>query len=120
MHAVEVANASSRLDPDSPGAPRYEFLIAPQRPPVAAGAAQLAAALDDALCEISDRYARARASAALAPACVHVVTPEAFALEWEHRVGEGNRPPQVKDRVFWRDDAGWRRIMSAELGATAA
>jgi hypothetical protein len=118
-HAVELANGSSRLDPDWSGTPRYEFLIAPRRPLAADGAGALAVALDDALCEISDRYARARAGAALAPACLHLATPEAFAREWEHRVGEGNRPPQVKDRVFWRDDSGWRRIRHAELVASA-
>jgi hypothetical protein len=105
-----IVNATARPD-ESARPPGYEIAVE-----LAAGdsmvAEAFAARLDRALSEESRSYRRARARAALRSPRVSFVAPGAFQREWERRVREGNRPPQVKDRVFWRDAAGWRRLVS--------
>jgi hypothetical protein len=67
-------------------------------------------ALDRRLSRRSPAYRDARARGSLAPARLHVTAPDAFLHEWVRRVEAGNRPPQVKDRVFWPDQEGWLRL----------
>jgi len=105
-----IVNASARVD-EGLRPPQYEIAIEP-----AAGctvlAEVLATRLDRALSEESAGYRRARSRAALDVPRVRLTAAGAFHREWELRVRAGTRPPQVKDRVFWRDPAGWRRLVS--------
>lgn len=104
-----IVNATARLD-ERARPPRYELAVE-----LAGGGPSvndaLSARLDRALAEISPGYRRARSRGALGPPLVRPVAAGAFQREWERRVEEGNRPPQVKDRVFWRDPAGWKRLV---------
>ncbi len=102
--------------------PRYEVAVAPRTAMTAGEVEAFARAYDRRLGEAAPRYREARERGALDPPRLHVTAPDAFLLEWERRVEAGNRPPQVKDRVFWSDDAGWERIVertAAGVGAGA-
>lgn len=105
-----LANASARVD-EGMRPPRYEVAVE-----LAVGdavvAESFAARLDRALCEESPGYRSARARSDLGAPRVRLATTGAFRREWELRVREGNRPPQVKDRVFWRDLASWKRLVA--------
>jgi hypothetical protein len=108
--SCSIVNATARPD-ERTQPPRYEVAVE-----LAVGgdvtAEDFASRLDRALSEESPDYRQARAKAALRSPQVRLVAVGAFQREWERRVQEGNRPPQVKDRVFWRDPAGWERLVS--------
>lgn len=105
-----LVNATARPD-EAARPPRYELAVE-----LAAGdstvAETFAARLDRALSQESRRYRTARARGRLGAPRVRFAAPGAFQREWERRVQAGNRPPQVKDRVFWREPAGWRRLVA--------
>lgn len=105
-----ITNATARCDETS-RPPRYEVAVELVEGDSTV-AETFAARLDRALSQESRRYRTARARGRLGSPRVRFVAPGAFHREWERRVREGNRPPQVKDRVFWRDPAGWRRLVA--------
>jgi hypothetical protein len=119
---LRVRNATGR--PVTPaagdgGPARYEFALAPAQPVGAAEAARLASSVDGALCGLSTDYATARARGRLGEPRLHLLPADAFRREWQRRVALGIRPPQVKDRVFQRDDATWSALLAetpAETG----
>jgi hypothetical protein len=119
---LRVRNATGR--PVTPaagdgGPARYEFALAPAQPVGAAEAARLASSVDGALCGLSTGYATARARGRLGEPRLHLLPADAFRREWQRRVASGIRPPQVKDRVFQRDDATWSALLAetpAETG----
>lgn len=110
---LRVRNATCR-PVASGGVSRYEFALAPGRPVSAAEAAVLVSALDGALRGVSGDYDAARAQDRLGEARLHLLPADAFLREWQGRVESGVRPPQVKDRVFQRDDAAWRALLASE------
>jgi hypothetical protein len=111
LHAggLEVRNAACRAGELA----RYEFACAPWRSWSYVEADKLAARLDAALVAESPGYRDARAAGRLAPLVVCCVDSEAFLREWHDRVRGGVRPAQAKDRVFWRDDDSWHRLIGA-------
>jgi hypothetical protein len=106
-----LINATARLD-ESVQPPRYEFALEAGGEATTTDASTLAGRLDKALAECSEGYREARADRRLRSPLVYLTAPDSFFREWERRVREGNRPPQVKDRVFWRDLVGWERLIA--------
>jgi hypothetical protein len=114
---LAARNATCRpVDPDGPEAPRYEFALSPVQTLSAGEITSLGTALDDALRAGSAGYASARDSGRLGDPVLHVLTADAFLQDWTARVASGIRPPQVKDRVFQRDDEAWQRLLSCRIG----
>lgn len=111
-----LVNATCRPARDGAGRACLEVALEPAGP---VDVASLAKALDRRLTRRSRAYGDARASGRLAPARLHVTAADAFMCEWVHRVEAGNRPPQVKDRVFWTDDDGWLRLLGSTATAAA-
>jgi hypothetical protein len=99
-----------------PSSARYEFACAPWRPWSDAETDRLAARLDVELAAESPSYRQARAAGLLAPLALCRLDGEAFLSEWHDRVRSGIRPAQAKDRLFWRDEESWHRL----IGATPA
>jgi hypothetical protein len=97
----------------SGGVSRYEFALAPGGPVGATEAAVLVSSLDGALRGVSADYDAARARGRLGEPRLHLLAADAFLREWQSRVESGIRPPQVKDRVFQRDDAAWRALLAS-------
>lgn len=108
---LEVRNAACRVD-----AGRYEFALEPRLPWSARETATLADRLDAQLAEVAPGYRDARAANLLAPLAVHRVPPRTFVKEWHDEVAAGTRPAQVKDRLFRRDAANWRRLLDNREG----
>ena len=109
---LEVTNATCRPAPGGPGtAPRYEFALAPFRPFGDTETRALAAALDAALGDVANGYRAARDTGRLDAPVLHLLPADRFLDDWERRVADGTRPAQVKDRVFQRDEASWRRLL---------
>lgn len=106
---LEVRNAACRVG----SLDRYEFACAPWQSWSYVEAERLAARLDAALAAESPGYRDARAAGRLAPLVLCCLDDEAFLREWHDRVRGGVRPAQAKDRVFWRDDDSWRRLIGA-------
>lgn len=104
---VAFTNATARVDEGAP-VPRCEFAVELRD---GADPADLGMRLDHALGSCAPEYRDARARGALDPPVVRIAARDAFFVEWERRVRAGNRPPQVKDRVFWSDEAGWERLV---------
>lgn len=115
---LELHNATTRTQDGDP--PRYELAVAPRTAVTGGERDAFARAYDARLGEVAAGYRAARDSGALAAPRLHVTAPDAFLLEWERRVEAGNRPPQVKDRVFWRDDAGWDRLLAGAAAGVGA
>jgi hypothetical protein len=112
---IEVRNAACRVA----GTPaRYEFACAPWSPWSGVETDLFAARLDTELAAESPGYRDARAAGSLGPLAVRRVDGEAFLREWHDRVRGGVRPAQAKDRLFWRDDDSWRRIVAAPARTT--
>ena len=111
---LEVRNAACRTLPADGAAPYYEFALSPRSPWSDDETTQFAARLDDALSATSERYALARTSGSLAPLVVRRLHPEAFLRNWHDQVGAGVRPAQVKDRLFWRDQESWARLVTKD------
>jgi hypothetical protein len=109
---LRVRNATCR-PVASGGVPRYEFALAPGQPVSATEAAVLVSAVDGALRGESADYAAARARGRLGEPRLHLLAADAFLREWQGRVESGVRPPQVKDRVFQRDDAAWQALLAS-------
>jgi hypothetical protein len=107
---MEIVNATCR-EGFHGRQPRYEIAVEIAHGGPDGEARAIADRFDARLAECAAGYARERSSARLAPVKVHLVAPGSFLAEWKRRVREGNRPPQVKDRVFWRDDDSWRRLL---------
>lgn len=115
---IELHNAATRVQ-DGP-VPHYDLALAARGAVDPPEVSAFTSAYDRHLGELSPRYGAARASGTLGAPQVHVTAPDGFLREWERRVEEGSRPPQVKDRVFWRDDTAWARLLATSLeGATA-
>lgn len=108
---LEVRNATCRVRAGTPA--RYEFGCAPWGSWSAAETDRFAARLDTELAAESPGYRRARAAGLLAPLAVCRLDGEAFLREWHDRVRGGVRPAQAKDRLFWRDEESWRRLVGA-------
>ncbi len=113
---IDAHNATPRLG-DGAAAPRYEVALAPRTPMLETEAEAFTRAYDGRLGQVAPGYRAARERGALAAPQLHVTAPDAFLLEWERRVEAGNRPPQVKDRVFWSDPDGWERIVARTAAA---
>jgi GH3 auxin-responsive promoter len=109
---LRVRNATCR-PVTSGGVPRYEFALAPGQPVSATEAAVLVSSVDGALRGVSADYDAARARGRLGEPRLHLLPADAFLREWQGRVESGVRPPQVKDRVFQRDDAAWRALLAS-------
>jgi len=108
---LEVRNAACRVD-----AGRYEFAVEPRLPWSATETAVFALRLDASLARVASGYRGARTAELLAPLEVFRVAPGTFAREWHDEVGAGTRPAQVKDRLFRRDAASWRRLLDNREG----
>jgi GH3 auxin-responsive promoter len=108
---LEVRNAACRVD-----AGRYEFALEPRLPWSDTETTRLATRLDAELASLAAGYRAARAGNLLAALEVHRVAPRTFVKEWHDEVGAGTRPAQVKDRLFRRDEASWRRLMDHREG----
>jgi hypothetical protein len=110
---LRVRNATCR--PEASGeVPRYEFALAPSRSVSATEAAVLRSSLDGALRGVSADYDTARARGRLGEPRLRLLPADAFLREWQGRVESGIRPPQVKDRVFQRDDAAWQALLASD------
>ncbi|MFC7617223.1 GH3 auxin-responsive promoter family protein [Actinokineospora soli] len=90
---------------------RYEFAIAFDDPVDARERAALTSSVDTSLRALSRGYDAARRAGELADPVLHVLDGNAFLREWHARVESGIRPPQVKDRVFQRDEGAWQRLL---------
>ena len=109
---LHVRNATCRpVRPVGQPVHRYEFALAVDRPVLDHERDALGAALDAALRHRSHDYDAARRAGRLGAPWPHPVPGDAFLTEWHARVASGVRPPQVKDRVFERDDAAWDRLV---------
>lgn len=108
---LRVRNATCR-PVTSGGVSRYEFALAPSQPVSATEAAVLVRALDGGLRGVSADYHAARGRGGLSEPRLHLLPADAFLREWQGRVESGIRPPQVKDRVFQRDDAAWQALLA--------
>ncbi len=116
---VEIVNATSRVAPGT--APqRWEVALAPHHMPVTGQLYALERAVERHLTRLVPAYRSERISGALDSIQVHATAPDAFLREWERRVRAGNRPPQVKDRVFWSDDDSWNRLIASAQYDTVA
>ena len=114
---LEVRNATCRVRADTGIEPaRYEFACAPWQPWSDAESERLAVRLDAELAAESPGYRQARMTGQFAQLYLFRLDGEAFLREWHDRVRGGVRPAQAKDRVFWRDEESWRRL----IGATPA
>lgn len=109
---LRVRNATCR-PVTAGGTARYEFALAPDQPVGEPEAAALAAAVDGALRGLSADYDAARTRGGLDTPRLHLLPADAFARDWQRRVEAGIRPPQVKDRVFQRDDTAWQALLAA-------
>jgi hypothetical protein len=115
---LEVVNATCRAVGDG-GRPRYEFALAPFTPFGATEAEALTGALDVALGEVAAGYRTARAGGRLDAPVLHLLPADRLLEDWQDRVAQGTRPTQVKDRVFQRDEAGWRRLLGGLTHGTS-
>ncbi|MGA4844618.1 GH3 family domain-containing protein [Streptomyces sp. G45] len=115
---LDVVNVTCRAEPDGPGAYRYAVAAAFGRA-VASGdpvVADFAGVVDAELCRTSRTYRAARAAGRLGAARLLPVPAAAFVADWHRRVAGGMRPPEVKDRVFQRDSAGWELLTRNACG----
>jgi hypothetical protein len=109
---LAVANATCRVDtPSGGGRPRLELAVAPEQRPSQAELAALTTAVDEQLTRIASGYHQARRGGLLDAPVLRLTASDAFFREWQATVAGGVRPTQVKDRVFQRDPAVWRRLL---------
>lgn len=106
---LSIHNATCHVASSSP--PHYELAIAPSSPIAESERRALETAFDRELCRLGADYGKARTQGRLGDLVVHLVDPHAFFREWERRVQQGIRPPQVKDRVFQKDEEAWNRLL---------
>ncbi|MET9451695.1 GH3 family domain-containing protein [Streptomyces cinerochromogenes] len=110
---VTARNVACRVTEPAGGPPRYQFAVAPETPWPADASARFTALLDTALGSRSAGYARALRDRRLGGAELRLLHPDSFQRDWHARVAEGNRPAQVKDRLFRQEEPQWRRLVAA-------
>ncbi|WP_405020690.1 GH3 auxin-responsive promoter family protein [Kitasatospora sp. NBC_00070] len=106
---LELRNVACRVRTQDPS-PAYEFAIAPRTPWSTEETGRFATLLDQGLHAESADYRAARAGGRLGDPTVLRLDPDAFLRDWQHTVGTGIRPTQVKDRLFRQDPEQWHRL----------
>ncbi|MFD0568586.1 hypothetical protein ACFQ0T_03915 [Kitasatospora gansuensis] len=106
-----MRNVACRVRTQDPS-PAYEFAIAPRTPWSTEETTRFAALLDEGLRAESADYRAARSGPGprLGDPTVLRLDPDAFLRDWQHTVGTGIRPTQVKDRLFRQDPEQWNRL----------
>jgi hypothetical protein len=114
---LEIRNAACRVRTEDGLPARYEFALSPWSPFSVLESTALATRLDAALAGEAPGYRRARAEGRLEPLGLHLLDGVAFMRDWHHRVAQGTRPTQVKDRLFCTDPESWQRLSASAPAA---
>jgi hypothetical protein len=105
---LDIQNFSCRIRPGAP--PRYELALAARSNFSEAERQALPGFFDEELSRQNEAYRAARKALQLGAPEASFTHPHAFFHEWEHRVRQGCRPSQVKDRVFQQNEATWELL----------